>query len=153
VHPTWARAAGHIRMDVGQRVVQIVPEIRPLAHVKRPKPFAPFKRILVSAAGDDDDIHRRPARTQKMFANRQAVEFRHIDIDHQDIRLEAARLQKGMKAVGNRFDVEAQPRAIIREQPHNRRIVICDENSRPHATRTKLGRTSCRRSHAFDFQD
>ena len=40
------------------------------------------------ANGDNNNIQRRSVRAQKMLANRQTIDFRHIDVDHENVRLE-----------------------------------------------------------------
>ncbi len=80
--------AGHAGMDIRQCGFQMVPEIRPLAHVVRPKAFASLERIRIPAAGDHNQFYRRSVWLQKIRANRQTVHFRHINVDQKNVRLD-----------------------------------------------------------------
>jgi hypothetical protein len=127
-HPAACDLPGHTGEELRQRRFQVVPEVRSLARIVCAKAFAPFQRVRISAARYDDHVDRWAVRPEQMRAGRQAVHFRHIDIDDDNIGFVLLRLEKRHNSIGRGIDVKAHARAVVRQEPHDRRIVIRDEH-------------------------
>ena len=117
-----------VGIDFGQRAFDAVPEIGALAPVEHAEAFAALGGFRVGAAGDHDHFERLAAGIEQARADREPVQFGHVDVDDEDVGLAAARLDQQLHAVGRGLHLETHLHAAVGEQPHDGGIVVGDQH-------------------------
>ena len=125
---TAADSFGETRINLRQCRVEIAPEVRPLTREVGTKSLTSFRSLRILTASHDDNFERRPARLEQMSACRQAIHFRHVDVDEEDCGPNPTGLEERLHSVGCGLDFEAEARTMVRQQPQHRRVIVHDQH-------------------------
>ena len=89
--------------------------------------FTSLECLCIRAGGNHDHIDRLSSWLQNVQANRQSIQFRHIDIEDHDIGMEFTSHDQRLKAVAGRLHLETHLCATARDESCDARIVVGDQ--------------------------